>query len=186
MVADQEPPATDRHPAHQASLLNQRLQLALRSSHSGIWELDIAAGRLEWDDRMLEIYQWRREDFDGSRAIWSRRVHPDDLAKVEAVRVKALNGELADYKIDFRIVRPDGSLRFVEDHGSVQHDAQNRPIRLVGLHRDTTEERQMRDALKVTEQRWQLAIEGSNDAVCDWDLKTNVLYHNRHWIGQLG
>ena len=172
--------------ARQLILLNERLQLALRSAKSGVWELDLATNRLVWDDRMLEIYGVRREEFDDSRSIWIRCVHPEDFAKVEAARLQAVSGEAANYTIDFRITRPDGSVRFIEGDGYIQRDAHHRPVRLVGVNRDVTEEREMRAALQVTEQRWQLAIEGTNDAVWDWDVKNNLMYHDRRWTAMLG
>ena len=167
-------------------LLNERFQLALRSSSFGVWEFDIGSARVEWDDRMLEIYGLRREDFRGQLADWVRYLHPGDATSAQAVFQAVVRGDEPSYDTEFRIVRPDGAVHHVEAHGYVQRDSSGRPFRLVGLNRDITAEKAMQEALHMAEQRWQLAIEGTNEAVWDWDIEQGTIYHDEHWARMLG
>ena len=177
---------TEREAVQGTEALNERLRLALRSSNYGVWELDIATDRLAWDDRMFELYGVRREQSDGSRAVWIKHLHPEDRAAAIEYARKVVAGELAAYDTEYRILRPDGSVRYIEAHGYLQHDAAGKPVRLVGLNRDITAEKQMQEALDLAEQRWQLAIEGTNDSVWDWNIATGFVFHDARWAQMLG
>ena len=178
---------TEQHEAaRRTEALNERLRLALRSSNYGVWELDIATQRLTWDERMHELYGFTRGAFDGSRELWSGALHPADAsATLEAVR-SVIAGETGALDTEYRIVRPDGSVRFIEAHGHLQRDADGRAVRLVGLNRDITTERQLQLALDLAEQRWQLALESTNDGVWDCDVPSETLYHDERWARMLG
>jgi len=120
---------------------------------------------------MLEIYGLTRETFDGRRETWADRLHPDDRAAAIQRSSRADSGEDRSYDTEFRIVRPDGSVRHIEAHGQLQRDANGRALRLVGLNRDISLERMTEAALHLVEERWQLALESNNDGVWDWDLR---------------
>jgi PAS domain S-box-containing protein len=166
--------------------LNGRLKLALRSSNFGVWELDVATKKLVWDDRMMEVHGVRREDLTGSRSDWFSRIHPEDAERAVATSDNTIAGKADSFDTVYRIVRPDGMVRYVQTHGILQRDDEGKPSRLVGLVRDVTAEEELQDALNVAEERWKLAIEGSNDAVWDWNLKTGFVFHDSNWAGLLG
>lgn len=176
----------ERESTQQLQSLNERLQLALRSSKYGVWEHDLVHQRRIWDERQLEIYGLRPDQFDGSEAAWLKTLHPDDQPAVTAQQQQVIAGTTSDYDLKFRIVRPDGSVRHVESHGHVQRNADGRAIRLVGLSRDITENAQLEQALELAEQRWQLAIEGTNDSVWDWDVTSGHVYHDERWTRIMG
>ncbi len=176
----------EREATQKINVLNERLRLALRSSNYGVWEYDILTGRRNWDERVLEIFGRTASEFDGSVDFWLNALHPDDRAPAALHLRQVVTGELPDYKAEFRVVRPDGTVRHVESNGYVQRDARGKPVRLVGLKRDVTEARQMAQALELAEQRWQLAIEGTNDSIWDWSIETGHIYHDERWAHMLG
>jgi PAS domain S-box-containing protein len=175
-----------RESTRQLQSLNERLQLALRSSKYGVWEYDVTNARHYWDDRVLEIYGLRRETFDGTPAAWLQTFHPEDAVAIQAQTEQVIGSDASDYEMQFRILRPDGTVRHVETHGYVQRDDAGRAVRLVGLSRDITESKHLEQALALAEQRWQLAIEGTNDSVWDWDVTTGHVYHDERWSRLLG
>ncbi len=166
--------------------LNERLRLALRSSNFGVWEYDIIAKRWLWDERVMEIYGIPPEKFDRHSLQWEKLVHPEDREETVTHVQRLISGELSDYSSRFRVARPDGSVRHIESHGYLQRDNNGRPIRIVGLTRDVSGEAALEQALDLAEQRWQLAIEGTNDAVWDWDVVTGEVYHDERWARMLG
>ena len=176
----------DREANQRLVELNERLQLALRSSQFGVWETDLLTGKMDWDERMLEIYGLNRASFNGQRDTWATCLHPDDRAAALLRSDRAINGDDASYDTEFRIVRPDGSVRHIEAHGQLQRDAQGRPLRLVGLNRDISLERKTEAALHLVEERWQLALESNNDGVWDWDLVAGNFYYDTRYSAMLG
>ena len=178
---------TEEHAASRRLVeLSERLQLALRSSRYGVWETDLITGRLNWDDRMLEIYGIGREAFDGQRSTWINLVHPEDRAlALERVDPNSIMAE-SGYRNEYRIVRPDGTVRHIEAYGQLETDGEGRPIRLVGLNRDISLERKTEEALHLIEERWQLALEGNNDGVWDWDITTGHFFYDTRYSAMLG
>ena len=175
-----------RESTQQLQTLNERLRLALRSSNYGVWENDLVRRRRFWDDRVLEMHGLRPDQFDGSESSWRKTFHPEDLDRVVGHLQHVISGDAADYDLQYRILRPDGAVRHIEAHGHVQRDASGKAVRLVGLSRDITESKQLEQALELAEQRWQLAIEGSNDSVWDWDVTNGNVYHDERWTRILG
>jgi PAS domain S-box-containing protein len=139
---------TERKQAAEALLRNQeRLRLALKAARMGTWQWDVPTNTLTWDDQLHELYGiepgqrvTQYEDFIG-------RVHPDDRALVAASVQRALEGGGGlDY--EFRIVLPDGRVRWLADQGRVLRDPKGNPLYLTGVCLDTTERKQMEERLR--------------------------------------
>jgi len=155
--------------------LNERLQLALQSADFGVWELDLASRRLTWDKRMLALHGCAAADFDGTMESWQRLIHPADRDQVEQIHARAQPGHTS-LSIAFRIVRPDNAVRCLEGYASIHQDSDGRPRRLIGLARDITAEQELREQLRITEERWRLALIGNNDVVWDWRIDDDRLH----------
>ncbi len=147
-----------------------RLRLAAEAAATGIWEWDLSGDRVEWTDRVFEIVGVDREDFDGTNASFINSIHPDDRESVLAAVSSAIEGDTAA-ECEFRIVRPDGEIRWVHDRGRVTSDARGR--RLVGTITDITERKtlefQSRRQFEELESIYQAAPVGM--AVIDRDFR---------------
>ncbi len=130
----------------QLRTLSKRLTLAVRSGGFGIWEYDFVQEKQIWDDRMYELYGITPEDFGSSFDTWLDYIHPDDQDQLLATIQQVLEGK--EYDAEFRIVRPDGDIRFLKAYGSVERDDQGQPIRITGVNFDVTESRQTEETLK--------------------------------------
>ncbi|MGB9666554.1 MAG: PAS domain S-box protein [Candidatus Cryosericum sp.] len=119
------------------------LRRAQELAHMGSWRWDIARDELTWSDEMYRIYGITPEDFPGTwNDIVARAVHPEDR-----YRVSLANRDLIEHgdvrPIEYRIVRPDGSIRTVWDQSSkLGVDDQGRPSFVTGVVLDVTEQRQ--------------------------------------------
>jgi len=163
----------------------ERLQLALRASGYGVWDMDPVSGKIYWDARQCEIYGVRPEDFAGTYAAWTALIHPHDREKAESnIQAAADSGD--EFNNEFRIVRPDGVVRHIEDHGYLRRDAAGRLVRAVGMDRDVTAEKEMQEALRLAEERWQLALTGTNDGVWDWNVTSGSIFFDARYAEILG
>ncbi len=115
----------------------QRLELATKSAHLGIWDFDVSADRLVWDAQMYVLYGIREQDFSGAYEAWRKGLHPDDRARAEADFKAALEG-VRDFHTEFRIVWPDAEVRHIEGHGLVQRAVDGSATRIIGVNRDIT------------------------------------------------
>ncbi|MBI2814303.1 MAG: PAS domain-containing protein [Opitutae bacterium] len=163
----------------------ERLQLALRASRCGVWDMDPRTGKIYWDQRMFEIYGVRPEDFNGTFRAWAALVHAEDRVKIEVID-QAAEDSGNEFKIEYRIIRPDGRIRHLETHGCLRRDPTGRMTRCVGMERDVTAEKEMQEALRMAEERWELALTGTNDGVWDWDIPSGRMYFNERYAEILG
>jgi PAS domain S-box-containing protein len=140
-------------------LTSERLQLATRAAGVGVWEWDVVNNELRMDNSMYKLYGIRKEDFGGAYEAWARTLHPEDKDYAEGEIQAALRGE-HEYGPEFRIVRPDGSIRYIKANSKTIMDDDGMPLRMIGTNIDITERklseqelRQYRDQLEETVQQ---------------------------------
>lgn len=120
----------------------QRLALATEAAQIGIWELDLASGLATWDERLDDIYA-RPADQRGKPVTygeWRQRVHPDDIAATEAARQTVIaQCTPGIHTRQFRILRPDGEIRQIDESTILALDDGGKPQRVIGIDRDVTD-----------------------------------------------
>lgn len=124
----------------------QRYQLATDSGQLGIWDWDIGADKMVWNDRMLELYGISREAFTEDVQAWERGLNPDDRTKALADVQSAINGE-KKFDTEFRVKRPDGSVRTLKANAIVIRNAEGKAVRMLGLNRDITQLKEAEEKL---------------------------------------
>jgi len=121
--------------------LTERLSLATRTSSIGIWDLDLRTEELVWDNTTFEIFQIPKV-VPMTREKFRRWVHPDDLSAVQAAAQHAIQRKTRE-SVEFRIIRPDGSVRYVSTAEGAVLDEQGNVVRLVGTVVDVTERKEI-------------------------------------------
>ena len=130
----------------------RRLRLALRAGHTGVWDWDLATNRLTWSEESYVIHAMRPGSFEGTIESFKQLVHEADRERVfENLNAAIDRGEI--YTCEFRIVRPDGSVRWVTNLGVVQFDAAGQPASMTGTITDVTERKCAEEALKHADRR---------------------------------
>lgn len=119
----------------------RRLRHALEAGKMGAWEWDIVSGRVEWSAGLERIHGIEEGSFAGTLEAFEADIHPGERERVRRAIERALAG-LEPYRIEYRIVRPDRSQRWLEAIGDVQRDASGEPIRMHGVCMDVTERRE--------------------------------------------
>ena len=124
----------------------RRLDLALTAGRMGAWEWDIKTGIVTWSSELESIHGLEPGTFDRTLEGYRRDVHPTDVDRVSAAIAGALDTPESSYEIEYRIVRPDGTVRWLEATGRVIVDGNGRPARMVGICRDVTERKRAEEA----------------------------------------
>jgi len=115
-----------------------RLVSSQQIAHVGSWDWNIVSGGLEWTDEIYKIFGRSRDNFGSTYENFLECIHPEDRDKVTTAVGEAVAGEKT-YSIDHRIVRPDGSVRYVHEMGKVYRDTSGAPVRMLGVVHDITE-----------------------------------------------
>jgi PAS domain S-box-containing protein len=137
----------------------QRLRLVLDASGAASWIREARTGRADWDDRFRKLYGFTAEE-PASFEAWLSRVHEEDrLHVLELVDDICHTKTLDTFDTTFRIVRPDGTVSWIESLGHVDRDAEGQVTRLTGLELDITERRRNEEALHSREARMREFLE---------------------------
>ncbi|MBT0665933.1 PAS domain-containing protein [Geobacter pelophilus] len=118
--------------------MNERFSLATHAAQLGVWDWDIPKNELAWEESMYRLYAIQREDFGGAYDAWARTIHPLDKAQTEGEIQAALRGE-REYAPEFRIVLPDGNIRYIKANSQTFRDENGTPLRMIGTNIDITE-----------------------------------------------
>ena len=119
---------------------SDRFAIAADSAGIGVWDYDPAAGRLNWDARMYRIYGLPATKDAEPFETWVDRLHPEDRDAAQAELDRALRGE-KDFDTEFRIVRPDGEVRYLKAAARTLHTPDGRASSMTGVNIDVTERR---------------------------------------------
>ncbi|WP_392531069.1 PAS domain-containing protein [Nostoc sp. C117] len=134
------------------------LRLALSASRMGTWNWNIQTGKISWSDNLEALFGLQPGEFDGSFQMFAARVHPDDRDRVLAAVDRAVaTGE--DYDIEFRVVYPNGTIRWALSQGKVFYDQHGQPMQMAGIDLDITERKRSAETLRESEERFRQLAE---------------------------
>ena len=156
----------------------RRLQLATGAGAIGIWDWEIATGRMTYSDIARSISGLPATGeitIDDVR----RTVHPEDYPRTSEQARRAVDPAIRDrIPYEYRIVHPDGSVRWIVAHGeAVFEDGPEGPraVRYLGTIQDVTERRALEEAERDVAQRLRLALAASGLGVWDLDVATGLV-----------
>jgi PAS domain S-box-containing protein len=115
----------------QARRSEERLIFALDAASMGTWDWDLISNAVQWSENLAGIHGLPAGAFDGTFASYEREIHPDDRGRVFDSIQRAL-AEGVPHEVEYRIVGPDGTVRWCEGKGRVEH-AGGRPVRMSGV-----------------------------------------------------
>ncbi len=137
---------------------HRQAEEALRKSEAGLakaqkiarlghWEWDLEEGQLSWSEEVYRIFNLDPEAFSPSYEAFLQMTHPEDRETVEKAVAEAL-AHNKPYRLDHRIVRPDGSVAVIHEQADLFFDAGGKAVRMLGTVQDITERKRMEEQLK--------------------------------------
>ena len=106
----------------------KKLEAAQRIAHVGWWERDFITNRLSLSDEVCRTFGVQPVDLPEWHERWLSLIHPEDRARAAEASAEALCGGRR-YDLEYRVIRPDGSIRIVHSQGDVTWDESGRPLR---------------------------------------------------------
>ncbi|MEO9386716.1 PAS domain S-box protein [Chromobacterium phragmitis] len=137
-----------RRQQQELAAARDQLVLAAEVARLGVWTWTLADDALDWNRQMFELYH-QPESLNGNGLNyqhWRSRVHPDDIAAAETMLMDAVAGR-GEYVPVFRVVHPDGAVRYVQAGAYVERDAEGQPWRVTGINLDITERKAFEETL---------------------------------------
>ncbi|MEW6491871.1 MAG: PAS domain S-box protein, partial [Cyanobacteriota bacterium] len=105
---------------------------------------------------------------------WVETIHPEDREKAIAIAATCQYENVVEN--EYRIVRPDGSIRWIRDRGFALRDEVGEIYQVVGVAQDVTQLKQTEIALRQSEERFQLIAQATNDVMWDYNVQTNQMW----------
>lgn len=112
-----------------------------RIAHIGSWAWNLTDRSVVWSDETYRIYGLSKEQFQPTPKSFFSLVHPDDQPLLAQWRNQYTKDD-APSEIEFRIIRPDGDIRFINGRGNLERDTLGNPHRMVGTIQDITARKQ--------------------------------------------
>ncbi len=115
----------------QARRGEERLRFALDAASMGTWDWDLSTDTVRWSDNLEQLHGFPPHTFDGTFRSYEQEIHPEDRAHVLASAERAI-AEGVPHDVEYRIVAPDGTVRWVEGKGRVEYE-HGKPVRMTGM-----------------------------------------------------
>lgn len=147
----------------------EHLRLAMEAANAGSFDWDIASGDVVWSPSHYRILGLEAQDGRQAQGLWRDHLHPED-EWIESDMAKAL-AERRDLNVEYRVVRADGVVRWVNSIGHTFYNDEGEPERMLGLMIDISEKKQAEEKLRESEERLRLALQGAQAGV--WEVKFN-------------
>ena len=172
----------------QAAAESERVLAALQESEARfrsmadttpdiIWITQLNPERVVYASPSFErIFGKKVADLYANPHLWIEGIHPEDRERVGATFAAWIeSGSTRPWEVEFRVVHPSGSIRWIHDRGVFMSEAGG-PQRVSGIATDITERRRAEAALRESEQRYALAMEAARDGHWDWIAETDDFY----------
>lgn len=158
----------------------ERLRLAHQAAGVGAFDWNVQTGVNTWTPELEAIYGLAPGEFGKTQRDWEKRLYPDDRSMVlrgveEAFETGAMTTR------EFRIILPDGTVRWIVGLWQLFKDEVGQPLRLTGVNLDITMRKQTDVQIRETQERLRLATQAAEIGIWEWNVKTNQI----RWDAQM-
>jgi PAS domain S-box-containing protein len=159
-------------------ITQERYALAVAGSEDGVWDYDFVNNRVFASARAREISGLPPGPEVQTIEAWNAelKIHPDDVERRKAAQEAHFAGTAPTYTGEFRMLHPDGRYRWIRIHGLCLRDASGKPYRMAGSTSDIDARKRAEEALRLSEERYTLAVAGSDDGVWDFDFANRLVF----------
>jgi PAS domain S-box-containing protein len=165
--------------------VTERLELSQEAANIGSFERDLITNEIKWSTSQEKLYGLPPGSFSSKQEDWAKRVHPDDIATVEAA-VRRAAETISPINLEFRIIRPDGAVRWVASQARVFAGETGAARRLFGVNIDITERKLAEQALRANEALLRTATDHARVGLVVLDAERRYTFANPAYADVLG
>ena len=163
----------------------ERLRLAQVCAGAGIWEWDLATDKLEWSAELFRLFGLDASHDEASFATWYKVIHPEDRRTAQE-RLTAAMREHAQLSNEYRVVLPNGDVRWIHALGNLVCDPDGKPLRMAGIGLDITARKRAEQALASQREELRAILDTCHAMIFYKDLDNRFLRVNRAFAQVMG
>ena len=163
----------------------ERLNAAERHAHLGSWEADVATGEMIASDEALDIFG-QRADARVTRQMFFDALLEEDREQIKATVASILAGAANEYTIEYRINHRQRGIRRISAKVAIERAADGAAVRLRGIAQDITDLRAVESDLRASQQRLDLALDGTGVSLWDWQVETDEYKFDPRMLERMG
>ena len=128
---------------------NAQFALAAKAALVGSHAYDVDADNMQVDEGYAALHGLPEGTKETTRSEWRLRAHPEDLHRANAARTQALLERQREHGMEYRIIRSNGEVRWIESRSFMSYRSDGHPQRVVGVNIDITERKRAEEQLRV-------------------------------------
>jgi PAS domain S-box-containing protein len=153
--------------------MDESRSLALTAAEAGVWEWDVETDEVRWHESCERLFGLEPGTFEGTFEAFADRIHPEDVADVEAALEQAVERD-EPFDVTFRIIRDDGVERWIDGRGAMLTDHAGDPERMLGVDVDVTERENRAHRLE----QYETIVETAIDPIYAVDPEGTIILAN--------
>ncbi|HEY3147314.1 MAG TPA: GAF domain-containing protein, partial [Dongiaceae bacterium] len=161
-----------------------RLNAAERHAHLGSWEADLATGEMIASDEALDIFG-QPSDVKLTRDTFFASLVEEDRERVKATIEQVVASGQTEYSVEYRLTHRERGIRWIAAKAAVERASDGTAIRLCGVAQDVTDLRAVEGDLRASQERLNLALEGTGVSLWDWNLANGEFKFDRRALGRM-
>jgi len=162
-----------------------RLRLAVEAGKSVGWDWDVQSGRDQWFGDLQTMFGIPADSYSGHVEDFRRSIHPEDRELVWKAVADARQSR-KPYIAEFRVVRADGTMRWITAKGKFYYAPNGDPERMLGMAVDITDRKLAEEAVRESEDKLRLLLDSTAEAIYGIDLEHRCTFCNPACIRTLG
>ncbi|GLV60336.1 hypothetical protein KDH_71560 [Dictyobacter sp. S3.2.2.5] len=173
------------HQQEQTTSMDEaEVQLALQASGVGTWNWNLLTNELVWTDQKRALFGLP-PGTPITYELFLNLLHPDDREPTHQLNQQALT-EQQEYKKDYRVIWPDGSVHWLVDQARIRRNKAGKPIQVIGATVDITERKQREAQLQQANDQISTILDSITDAFLSLDTQWHYRYVNRRLAAMHG
>ncbi len=169
---------TERKRAEEALRTSEeRLAMATQAAGIGTWDVDVVSEVCDWSPSQAELFGFPPHVLRLTYQDALERVHPEDVELLANAVMQAQDAR-GLYRLEFRVILPNGSIRWLASFGRFQYDHSGTAIRLVGVSQEITDRKRAEEATRASERKFVQMLESITDGFVAFDHDWRYSYLN--------
>ena len=173
--------------AREIEHINERYQLAATATEDLIYDWDLETQEVtRFHQSLKELFGYPAEVVN-KKDFWREHIHPEDFPEENRKLSSVLSDPTRNFiKTEYRFRRADGTYARVTDKGYIIRDHSGKALRLIGATSDISEITTKKEALKIANKRFQMAMKATNEMIWDWDIATDSVTRSKGYKNIFG